>query len=299
LRIAVTGGSGFVGSHVVRALSQAGHEVLVLARGKKRRPRRAGVTFVRADLTDSAPLVDVFAGCDAVINLVAIIRERGRQTFDRLNRESAERVAEAAHQAGVPHLIHQSANGVDPDPRYPYLASKWAGEQAVRASGVPFTVLRPSTIFGPGDGFFTVIARLVRLSLVGPIPFVIPVAGDGQALFQPVSVADITRCISIALERGPEWRAHEIGGPEHLTYDDIVLTVRDTLGAHRLVAHIPVRLMLPPVFIMEHVMPNPMVTLGQLKLLEKNNITRLDSVRQAFGFDPARFADNADYLNDY
>jgi len=81
--------------------------------------------------------------------------------------------------------------------------------------------------------------------------------------------------------------------------DEIVLTVRDTLGAYRRLMHIPVRMMLPPVFLMEHLMRNPMVTLGQLKLLEKNNITRLDSVRHAFGFDPARFADNADYLNDY
>ena len=299
MRIAVTGGTGFVGSHTVRVLSQAGHEMVVLARGKKRRPRRPGVTFVRTDLTDSAPLVDVFTGCDAVINFVAVIRERGRQTFERVNRGSAERVAEAAHRAGVPHMIHQSANGVDPDPRYPYLATKWAGEQAVHASGVPFTVLRPSTIFGPGDGFFTVIARLVRLSLVGPIPLTIPIAGDGQALFQPLSIYDVTRCIAVALERGPDSSAHEIGGPEHLTYDDIVLTVRDALGARRVLMHIPVRMMLPPVFIMEHVMPNPMVTLGQLRLLEKNNITRLDSVRHAFGFNPQRFADNADYLNDY
>jgi NADH dehydrogenase len=299
VRVAVTGGTGFVGTHLVRTLSDAGHEVVALARGTKRRPRRPGVTFVRADLTDSPPLVDAFAGCDAVVHLVAVIREKRAQTFERVNRQATERVADAARQAKVPHLIHQSANGVDPDPRYPYLASKWAGEQAVRASGVPFTVLRPSTIFGPGDGFFTVIARLVRLSLVGPIPFVVPVAGDGQALFQPIFIDDVVRCITIALERGPGSAAHTIGGPEHLSYDDIVLTVKSALGARRLLLHIPVRLMLPPVFVMEHVMPNPMVTLGQLRLLEKHNITRLDAVREAFGFDPERFADNADYLNDY
>ena len=299
MRVAVTGGTGFVGSHTVRALSKAGHEVVVVARGKKRRPRRPGVSFVRGDLTDAAPLADAFAGCDAVVHLAAIIRERGRQTFDGVHRVGAERVAEAARQARVPHLIHQSANGVDPDPRYPYLATKWAGEQAVRASGVPFTVLRPSTIFGPGDGFFTVIAKLIRLSLVGPIPLAVPIAGDGRALFQPIYINDLVRCITTVLERGPDSSVHEIGGPEHMSYNDIVLLVRDTLGARRILLHVPVRLMLPPVFVMEHVMRNPMVTLGQLRLLERNNITRLDSVRHSFGFDPQRLADNADYLNDY
>jgi NADH dehydrogenase len=202
-------------------------------------------------------------------------------------------VAAAAREAGVQHLIHQSANGADPDPRYPYLETKWAGEQAAIASGVPYTVLRPSLIFGPGDGFFVLIAKLIKLSPV------IPIAGDGMALFQPIAVDDVTRCMILALERGPSDRVYEIGGPEHMTYEDIVLTVKQAIGAHRFTAHVPVRGMLPAAFLMEHVLPNPPVTVDQLHMLEKNNITRLDSVSKAFGFEPQRFADNADYLQDY
>ncbi len=103
----------------------------------------------------------------------------------------------AAKQAKVRHLVHQGALGSDPDPRYPYLLSKWAGEQAVRAGGVPYTVLRPGLIFGPGDGFFTLLTRMMRIN---PI---VPIAGNGRTLFQPISIDDVTACIVIALERGP------------------------------------------------------------------------------------------------
>jgi uncharacterized protein YbjT (DUF2867 family) len=297
VRVAVTGGTGFVGTHLVRALAEADHDVVVIARGTKRRPRGESVTFVKADILDGANLVEAFTGCDAVIHLVAVILEKGHQTFDRVNREVSERVAAAAYEAGVKHLVHQSAIGADPDPRYPYMATKWAGEQASRGSGVPYTVLRPSLIFGPGDGFFTLLAKLIRLSLLTGL--IVPVAGDGQALFQPIAIEDVTRCMIIALERGPSNRAHEIGGPEHLTYDDVVLTVKRALGAHRRLVHVPVRMMLPPAFLMQHLMPHPMITVGQLRLLEKNNITTINAVPKAFGFQPQRLADNADYLQDY
>lgn len=293
LRIVITGGSGFVGTHLARALVDAGHQVVVVSRGTKRRPRRPNVSFVRADLTDSPVLFDVFGGSDAVINLVAIIRERGQQTFQRVNVEATERVSEAARKAGVPHLIHQSAIGVDPDPRYPYLATKWQGEQAARGSGVPFTVLRPSVIFGPGDGFFTLLARLIRLNPVVPIP------GDGQALFQPISIDDVCRCHRIALERGATDSVHEIGGPEHLTYEELVLTIKRQLSLHRFTARVPIRMLLPLAYAMDKVLPSPPVTPQQLRLLERNNITRLQAVPSAFHFQPQRFADNIDYLADY
>jgi NADH dehydrogenase len=297
MRVAVTGGTGFVGTHLVRALRDGGHEVVVISRGTRRRPQRDGVTFIKADAAEGANLVDAFSGCDAVVNLVAVIHERGKQTFERVNRIASERVADAAQRAGVRHLLHQSALTVDPDPRYPYLATKWAGEFAARGSGAPYTIFRPSLIFGPGDGFFTLIARLIRLSLLTGL--IVPVAGNGQALFQPIAIEDLIRCMLMALDRGPSNDVYEIGGPEHLTYEDIVLTVKRAMGARRKLVQVPVRMLLPPAFIMEHVMSRPMVTVGQLRLLDKNNITELNAVPRAFGFQPQRFADNADYLQDY
>jgi nucleoside-diphosphate-sugar epimerase len=293
VRVAVTGGSGFVGIHTVRALKNAGHEIVVVARGTVRRPKGDRVTFVQADLTDSPKLAEAFAGCDAVVHLVAVINQRGRQTFDRVNREGTERVVAAAKQAQVGHLVHQGALGSDPDPRYPYLLSKWAGEQAVRAGGVPYTALRPGLIFGPGDGFFTLLTRMMRIN---PI---VPIAGNGRTLFQPISVDDVTRCIVLALERGPSNKVHELGGPDQMSYEEIVLTIKNSLGMHRKLVHIPVPMMMPPAFMMEKVLRHPPVTRDQLKMLAKNNITRTDSVRVAFGFDAQSFADNCGYLQDY
>lgn len=293
MRVAVTGGTGFVGIHTVRALKDAGHEVVVVARGTVRQPKGERVTFVRTDVTNSAKLAEIFTGCDAVVHLVAIIREKGRQTFDRVNREATVRVAEAVKEAKVGHLVYQSALGADPDPRFPYLVSKWSAEQAVRASGVPYTTLRPGLIFGPGDGFFTLLARMMRIEPV------IPIAGNGRTLFQPIAIQDVTRCIVLAIERGPSGRVHEIGGPDQMTYDEIILTIKSELGMHRKLAHVPVPMMMPLAFMMEKVLPNPPVTRDQLRMLARNNITRVDSVRVAFGFDAMRFAGNCDYLQDY
>ncbi|MFN2581961.1 MAG: NAD-dependent epimerase/dehydratase family protein [Candidatus Dormibacteria bacterium] len=293
MRVAVTGGTGFVGTHVTRALLNAGHDVVVVARGTRRPVKHERVTFVQADVTADDGLTEAFARCFTVINLPAVIHERGKQTFDRVNREGTERVVAAARQAGVRHLIHQSANGADPDPRFPYLCTKWQGEQAAVGGGVPYTVLRPSLIFGPGDGFFTLIAKLVRLTPATPI------AGDGSTLFQPIAVEDVTQCILLALQRGPSNSVQTIGGPEHLTYNDIARIVKRAIGVHRYAVHVPVRMVVPGAFMMQKVMRKPLVTVEQLKMLSKNNITRLDSVPARFGFEPLRFVDGADYLQDY
>jgi uncharacterized protein YbjT (DUF2867 family) len=293
MKVAVTGGTGFVGSHLVRGLLDDVHDVVVVARGIRRRPRSDRVSFVARDLSRDDGLAEVFTGCDAVIHLTAVIRERGRQTFQQVNRGAAERVAAAAAAAKVPHLLHQSALGADPDPAYPYLATKWAAEEAVRGCGAGYTIIRPSLIFGPGDGFFTLVAKLVRLNPVVPIP------GDGSALFQPVSIDDVVRCYSIALQRGPSGEVHEIGGPEHMSYEEIVRTVRSALGVRRKLVHVPVRMLMPPAVMMNALLKHPPVTPQQLRMLDKNNITRLNAVDEQFGFRPASFADNADYLQDY
>jgi NADH dehydrogenase len=293
-RIAITGGTGFVGIHTSRALAAAGHELRLLARGNRSGPRPAGTQVVRADVTDGVGLAEALHGCDVVVHLVAIIRETGRQTFQRVNAEGTANLVRAADEAGVAHLVHLSAIGVDPDPRYPYLASKWEGEQAVLGGRVPSTVLRPSLVFGPGDGFFTLLAKLIRLNPV------IPVVGDGSALFQPIAVADLARIITICVERGASRDIHEIGGPDHLTYEEILDIIRiETERVRRPKVHVPVAAMLPVAAVMEKVLPRPPVTPGQLRLLEKQNVTRLDAVPTQFGFEPMPLAGNCAYLLDY
>lgn len=294
MRIAITGGTGFVGRNVARALLADEHEVVLVDRGSRRVVPREGVTVARANVVSGEGLEAALKGCDAVVHLVAIIREKGKQTFDAVIRRGTENLVGAARAAGVGRIVYISAIGADPDPRFPYLFAKWSAEHAVRASGVDFTTLRPSIMFGAGDGFFTTLAGLVRFS----IP-VVPVAGDGSALFQPIAVEDTARCIALSISRPPAMREIEIGGPEQLSYDEIIDIVHDAIGAGmRIKVHVPVAALLPAAMVMDKVLANPPVTPSQLRMLARHNITRIDSVRNAFGFEPASFRANAGYLSE-
>jgi NADH dehydrogenase len=292
MRIAIAGGSGFVGSHLAAHLAEQGHDVVLVSR--RRRAVSDGVRLAAGDVVSGAGLVDAFEGCEAVVNLVAVIVERGRQTFDGVNRLGTAHVAEAAGHAGIAHLVQLSALGADPDPRYAYLASKWGGEQAIKMSGVPHTILRSSLVFGPGDGFFVKLARLIRRTP----PFApLPIAGSGRTVFQPIAVQDVAHCIALSLEHGPSDGIVAIGGPDHLSYEQIIDVIRhEVVSLPRIKVHMPVFAIRPVAALMAMVMRDPLVTPAQLDLLGRNNITRPGAVRDAFGFEPRRFADHCGYL---
>ncbi len=298
MRIAITGGTGFVGSHLTALLSEAGHDLVLMARGNRvRRATRPNVRLVRADVVSGDGLAEALSGCDAAVHLVAIIVERGRQTFDAVNRQGAANVAAAARDAGIGHLVHLSAVGADPDPRFAYLKSKWEGEQAVRISGVPFTILRSSLMFGPGDGFFTKLTKLVRRT---PPMAPLPIAGDGRALFQPIAVEDVAHCIALALEAGPSRQVTAIGGPEVLSYEQIIDIIKaQVVSLPRPNIHVPVLAIKPMAAVMTAIFKDPMVTPSQLDLLERNNVTTPEAVPAAFGFRPRRFVEHCAYLRDY
>ena len=292
MRVAITGGTGFVGVNTARALLDAGHEVVLIARGSRRVRPRQGVTVVKADVIGGEGLEAAFAGCDAVVHLTAVIRERGKQTFDAVIRRGTENAVRAAATAGISHFVYVSAIGAGPNPKLPYFFAKWEAEQAVVESGVPYSILRPSLIFGPGDGFFTLLRGLVRFSIPA-----VPVAGDGLSLFQPIAIGDVARCILLTLERGPSSTVTEIGGAEQVTYDEIIDTVREAIGAGmRIKVHVPVPAIMPAAYVMDKVLPKPPVTPAQLKMLSLSNITRIDAVQSAFGFVPLAFTQNAEYL---
>ena len=293
--ILVTGSSGFLGRNVVKALRTRGESVRCLVRS----PSRAGVVtdygveLAYGDVLDPASLKNAMRGVDAVVHLVAIIRERGRNTFDRINRQGTESVVQVARDEGVRHLVHVSAIGVQENQAYPYLYSKWLGEQEVIRGGVAYTIIRPSILFGPGDEFINTLAGVVKSFPVAPV------AGDGRVRFQPISVEEVGGIVSL-VAGNPHFggRIIEVGGPDHLTYNEILDIIARTLGVRRVKVHLPAPLMGLLTRVMEAVIPNPPATTSQLEMLSLDNVTDLDSVVRNFRMRPRPLEGNIGYIRD-
>ena len=293
MTVFVTGATGFLGRRVVEAFHARGVEVrcLVHTPGKERVLPVEGVDVHYGRVSDSNALRAAIYSVDAVVHLVAIIREERNSTFEEVNHQGTQKVLEAAKEAGVKRFIQMSAIGAVEEPRYGYLRSKWLGEQAVIESGIPYTILRASLQFGEGDEFVNALAALVRAF---PI---VPVAGSGRNSFQPIAVEDTARCIVDAVEREDLiGETLEIGGPDQLTYNQIIDIVAKTLRVWRLRLHIPVILMRPMVRLIELVSSRPVVTTEQLRMLPVPNVTQPDSVQKVFGFKPKPLMDNIEYI---
>jgi NADH dehydrogenase len=288
----VTGATGFVGREVVRILRSRNVEVRCFVRTPgSERVLGKDLDVHYGDVRDPAALRAAFYDVDVVVHLVAIIRERGSLTLDGINHRGTENVVEAASAAGVSHFIHQSALGARDDPAYAYLYSKWQGEQAVIRSGLPYTILRPSVIFGPGDEFVNLLASLAKAFLLIPIP------GKGRNRFQPLAVDEMARCV--ADTRGREdliGKIIELGGPEHLALDDLVDTIARALGVHRLKIHIPLGLMCLGVRVMGALTSRAPATPDQLRSMAIPNVAGLAAVEETFGFKPRPLAVNIDYV---
>ncbi|MCZ6891785.1 MAG: complex I NDUFA9 subunit family protein [Chloroflexi bacterium] len=291
--ILVTGATGFVGRGLVQALAARGKRVRALVHrpGREHLLAGEGVEVHIGDVTDPSSLRSAMEGVETVVHLVAVIRERGGATFEGVNHQGTGNVAQAAREAGVGCLVHLSAVGAVDDHRFPYLRSKWRAEREVVESGVPYTILRASIQFGEGDEFINTLAGAVKAF---PI---VPVAGDGNALFLPISVAEVAECIAQAVDRDElRGRVIEIGGPEHLSYNQILDTIARTYNIRRIKAHLPLVVMRRIVWLMERTLPSPPATGHQLDMLAIDNIAELDTVERTFGFKPRRLEGNIDYI---
>src|SRR3954470_24251075 len=302
--ILVTGASGFVGSHVIPVLLERGHRVAALVRsgdaGASVHVRldpgdRERVEIRIGDVTDRPSLPGALAGTHAVVHLVAVPRDwDGGATLRLVNTEGTRNLIAAMTAAGVRRLVHQGALGVEDDPALHYASSKAKGERLVRESELDWTILKPSLLFGPRDGFFNIIASLVRWS-----PGVVPIAGRGGSRFQPLAIVDAARIIADVLERPDTIRhTYELGGPRIWTYREIVAEVIRAMGAHRLVLPMPVPLVSLVARSAELVrLPFPVAS-DQLHQLRLDNVTALDAVPAAFGFVPLDMAGRLGYLRD-
>jgi len=281
--VLVTGATGFVGRHIVPRLLAEGFGVRALSR-TAHPPIPDGVGVAYGDVTDVPSLRRAMEGVDAVVHLVAIIVERGDRTFTRINHLGTENIVRAMRDAGVSNLVHQSALGVGPGmERFPYLHSKWLGEEAVRAGGFPYTILRAGVIHGPGAGFFKPIVWNLRWLPVFPLP------DGGRTRFQPVHIDDLATAVVSSL-RGPRKDTLDVAGPEILTFGDIVRAVMTALGKPRPLVSIPLWMARPFAWT-QSLRKDPLVTSGQLDMVVLDNSTALDVCWRHFGFHPKRFAE--------
>ena len=294
MTVLVTGATGFLGRRVVQGLLDSGQEVRVMVR----RPGSESVfatpptDVCYGNITDANALTEACREIAAVVHLVAVIRGNRRQ-FDAINRQGAAHLAAAARAAGsVRRIVHISAVGAANAPQLEYLYSKWQGEQEIINSGVPYTILRPSLIFGPGDEFTNAVAGLVK---VAPAT---PVIGSGNNRLQPIHVEDVARCAVFAANgnlRGN--RIVEIGGPEQLSYNRIVGTVAREMGRRRpRLLNVPLWAVRLPLLVMGTLAPRPPINRAMLQLITLRNVAQADAVPHAFQFEPRPMAGNMDYL---
>ncbi len=303
MKVLVTGGTGFVGTHLVNRLLQRGHAVAVLARDPRKTRNRYNrpVETAPGDVLDPPTLAAAAAGRDAVVHLVGIINEKGAQTFDRMHREATENAVAATRAAGVRRYLHMSAMGSAEDAPSEYGRTKAAGEKAVRASGLDWTIFRPSIIFGPGDGFASLLAPIVRGN-----PGFIPVIGPGTTRFQPVSIEDVSRVFADALEK-PETvgRCFEVGGPEIFALNDIYREIAAAVGRPgKSLLHLPLwygRVLAAGFewLAKRGVFADPPLTRDQLKSLGRDNVADVSDTLAVFDGDWRRFRPGIrEYLSD-
>lgn len=291
-RVLITGGSGFVGTEIRKQL--ADRELRILVRDPASVADAESAELVQGDVRDRATLDAAVAGVDAVIHLVAIIEESGNQTFDQVIRQGTENMLAATREASLRRFLHMSALGAQPNPDYPYLQAKWAAEEAVRRSGLDWTIFRPSIIFGPGDRFINVLANLIRRAPV------IPVAGSGASKFEPIAVGEVAQVYKRALDDpGTIGQTYELGGGEIYTYEQMIDLIRSRLDTGKPKLHVPISLMKGLVAVTSPLPKalRPPVTREQLKMLALDNCTDRSATAELIGHEPTALRDGLGYIS--
>jgi len=283
-RVLVLGASGFVGRSVCARLAAAGFAVRALTRERlKSRPLTVipSLEIFLGSPHDDASLALALDGMDAVVNLVGILHQSRRESFEKVHAQLPARLARACRAAGVRRLVHVSALHADPGGPSEYLRSRGRGEAALRSegAGLAITVLKPSVIFGRDDSFLNLFAGLVK-----PLP-VVPLAGAGVR-FQPVWVEDVARAVAACLEDArTAGQSYDLCGPQAYPLAEIVRYVARLQGLERVIVPLPGWAAQAQAFVLEH-LPGPLMTRDNLASM------KLDSVCSCpfpavFGFAPS------------
>jgi len=274
MRIAITGGTGFVGRHLARDLAARGQEVVLIARGKDLRDesiyRLAGASFFSSDLSDPQELRRAFSGCAAVAHCAGINREIGTQTYQRVHIEGTQHVVEAARQAGVRKLVLLSFLRARPNCGSAYHESKWAAEKFVRASGLDYTIFKAGVIYGRGDHMLDHLSHaLYTFPIFGLV-------GMKEKRIRPLAVEDLVTAIVASFQDGRlSKKTVSITGPEEIVLGEAVRRVGQVTCRNPLYLPMPIAIQKIIAWMAERTMKIPLLSLAQLRILSEGIVEAL------------------------
>lgn len=293
--ILVTGATGFIGRALVRQLSNTGQEVRVLLRPSPRSPRLpkgVPVEVSVVSLNDARGVRAALRGVDQVIHLASAASLGRRGSLLHTDIEGTRTLAQAANDAGIDRFLFLSHVGADRASAFPIHKAKGIAEEHIRRSGVPYTIIRSTIVFGPEDGLTNNIAKTLR-----SVPFLFPIPGDGKTLLQPLWVEDLVTALVWSLQN-PETinQTFEIGGGEYFTFRQIVETIMAVTRTRRALLPIPIPYMRALFVMLDPLLPNANISTYWLDYIAVNRTCPVDNLPRTFGLMPARFAYRLDYL---
>jgi NADH dehydrogenase len=288
MTIAVLGATGFIGRNIIEQLSQQDEPVRALYRKSSKNIETLksykNVELVEGDILDLASLKRLLEGADKLIHAAAVTAniKNTNNIYERVHVQGTQNVVRAAKEAGVKRIVLVSGLGTQPDKPGSYMQTRWEMEEAIRNSGIDWTIIQPSILFGKGSEFFEAQAKIIKMALV-----VAPVIGNGKTRFQPIYVRDVARAVIEALNSPDKIkRTVAIGGPEYFSYKELTNLMVRTLGLKRVKVYLP----LPIARVQAQVfnlLPKPPLTPATLELFNFDNVTPDPQVvEHEFGFKP-------------
>ena len=265
MKIAITGGTGFIGRHLAQDLIKRGHQVMVIARGQYTRNTQPieGATFISCDTRDTDKLAEAFKGCDAVAHCAGTSTEDGRQTFEALHVDGTRSAVTAAERADVKKFVLVSYLNIRPNVKSEYHTTKWQGEEIVRASKLNFTILKAGLVYGQGDHLLNNLSNLFR-----KMP-VFAAVGLREKTVRLVAVEDLVEVIRAALDEDRFARQTvAVLGPEEFPFSEAARRIAKAMGKSSLIVMpFPIFFHRMLALISERFMPKPLITKSQVQML--------------------------------
>jgi uncharacterized protein YbjT (DUF2867 family) len=310
MKVLLTGATGFVGSEILKQLIAAGHQIRVIARDPKNHLpiNNPQIEVFNGNIIHAPSISGCMDGIEAVLHIVGIIVESEENTYDRVHRVGTQNVVNEAKKAKVKRFIHMSSLGTRENARSQYHQTKWAAEEIVRASGLDWTIFRPSVIYGPNDSFVNFFAKMMQFPRNVLNLFTVPLIDGGNNKLQPIPVTDVAKCFVGALEK-PESvkKVYDLCGPEPLAMKDVLKAIATAIDKDSietcpigvlkglfiqpkvLLTYIPMPMARVMARIMETFFSKPPLNRDQLIMIQEDNVGDPSPAIKDFGIDPPKF----------